>query len=107
MADTPTVETQGRTEAQSSPQSWERSLLRGTRSSDANVVANQRPAGPSAISDPGMAVSVAPLPPGTKSADPNAWPSHPQVAISMRFDFAMPPDEDPLERRHPASVPGD
>lgn len=107
MADTPTDKTQDRAAALGSPRSWERSLLRSTRPTVANVVANQRPAGPSAISDPGMAVSATPLPPGMKSADPNALPSHPQVAISMRFDFAMPPDEDPMERQHPASAPGD
>lgn len=95
------IDTQAWKEKMDSLRSWENSLLRGERPNEARTTVDQRPAGPSTISNPGMAKPASPLPPGTRSADPNALPAHPQVAGSMRYDFAMPPDKDPLAQRHP------
>ena len=100
MVDTRTVDTPPWEQKLDGVRSWERSLLRGARPFESRASANQRPAGPSAASSPGIAVPASPLPPGTRSADPNALPTHPQVAVTFRHNFSMPPDKDPVARQY-------
>jgi hypothetical protein len=76
--------------------SKERSMLRDGRHGPTQ---DQRPAGPSAPSNPGMGEPASPLPPGVRSGDPNAWSASPKVAGNFRFDFANEPDKDAWANR--------
>lgn len=78
----------------------ERSMLRDGRH---GATRDQRPAGPSASSNPGMGEPASPLPPGVRSGDPHAWTANPKVAGTFRFDFADEPDKDAWANRRDIS----
>lgn len=77
-----------------------RSMLRDGRSGAAR---DQRPAGPSGSSNPGMGEPATPLLPGVKSGDPHAWTANPKVAGNFRFDSADEADKNAWAQRRDIS----